>query len=393
MERLLSLSGLDMDYSDQQDNFKDLAKLAAKVAGTSISLVNMIDSLTQWTISNYGMEVDQMSREETVCQYTIMTDDPLEVGDLSTDSRFAGKSYVTGDPNIRYYYGLPLQLNKGLNVGALCVIDQQQKVLDPEKIELLKIIADEIVARLKTFKVIEGLKAKLLEANNTHKKVAHDIRGPLGGIIGLAAIIRDQGENNQMEEVLEFINLIHKSGNSVLDLAEEILSAHKPEPKSGKTIASLDDFNLSVFKDKLIKLYQPQARNKHIRFEVNTTLETETVPFSKNKLLQIAGNLISNSMKFTPEKGEVKVDLNLTVNKLDKVLVITVSDSGIGLSGEAIRAILDGTSGTTDGTSGEGGYGFGLALVKHLVESLNGSLQISSESGEGAVFRITLPQR
>jgi hypothetical protein len=100
MERLLSLSGLDMDYSDQQDNFKDLAKLAAKVAGTSISLVNMIDSFTQWTISNYGMEIDQMSREETVCQYTIMADDPLEVGDLSTDSRFAGKSYVTGDPKL-----------------------------------------------------------------------------------------------------------------------------------------------------------------------------------------------------------------------------------------------------------------------------------------------------
>lgn len=390
MERLISLSGLDMDYSDHQDNFKDLAKLAAKVAGTSISLVNMLDSLTQWTISNYGLEIDQMMREESVCQYTIMTDNPLEVTDLAADNRFKGKSYVTGDPNIRYYYGLPLQLNKGINIGALCVIDQQKKVLDPEKIELLKIIADEIVARLKTFKVIEGLKTKLLEANNTQKKVAHDIRGPLGGIIGLASIIRDQGESNQMEEVLEFINLIHKSGNSVLELAEEILSTHKPERKSGQA-SSPNDFSLSVFKDKLIKLYEPQARNKQIRLAVNTTTETETVLFSKNKLLQIAGNLISNAMKFTPEKGEVLVDLNLAVNKLNKVLVISITDNGIGLSKDAIQAILGGTSGTTDGTSGEAGYGFGLALVKHLVESLNGSLQISSEPGQGAAFTVTLP--
>ena len=358
-ERLISLSNLDLDYSDHQNNFKDLAKLAAKVAGTSISLVNMIDSLTQWTISNYGMDIDQMLREDTVCQYTIMNNEPLEIGDLSTDERFREKSYVTGDPNIRYYYGVPLQLSAGLNIGSLCVIDSQQRALDPEKIELLKIIADEIVGRLKTFKVMDSLKAKLLEANNTHKKVAHDIRGPIGGIIGLASIIQDQGPNNQMEEVLEFISLIHKSGNSVLDLADEILSSHKPEPKTG--IVAANEFNISVFKDKLLKLYEPQARNKNIRFEVNTRPETETVPFSKNKLLQIAGNLISNSMKFTPEHGEVKVDLDLTVNQFDKTLVITVKDTGIGLTEEAAKAILNGTSGTTDGTGGESGYGFDCA--------------------------------
>ena len=390
-ERLISLSNLDLDYSDHQNNFKDLAKLAAKVAGTSISLVNMIDSLTQWTISNYGMDIDQMLREDTVCQYTIMNNEPLEIGDLSTDERFREKSYVTGDPNIRYYYGVPLQLSAGLNIGSLCVIDSQQRALDPEKIELLKIIADEIVGRLKTFKVMDSLKAKLLEANNTHKKVAHDIRGPIGGIIGLASIIQDQGPNNQMEEVLEFISLIHKSGNSVLDLADEILSSHKPEPKTG--IASANEFNISVFKDKLLKLYEPQARNKNIRFEVNTRPETETVPFSKNKLLQIAGNLISNSMKFTPEHGEVKVDLDLTVNQFDKTLVITVKDTGIGLTEEAAKAILNGTSGTTDGTGGESGYGFGLALVKHLIESLKGNLRINSEPGEGATFIVALPQK
>jgi len=390
-ERLISLSNLDLDYSDHQNNFKDLAKLAAKVAGTSISLVNMIDSLTQWTISNYGMDIDQMLREDTVCQYTIMNNQPLEIGDLSTDERFREKSYVTGDPNIRYYYGVPLQLSAGLNIGSLCVIDSQQRALDPEKIELLKIIADEIVGRLKTFKVMDSLKAKLLEANNTHKKVAHDIRGPIGGIIGLASIIQDQGPNNQMEEVLEFISLIHKSGNSVLDLADEILSSHKPEPKTG--IVAANEFNISVFKDKLLKLYEPQARNKNIRFEVNTRPETETVPFSKNKLLQIAGNLISNSMKFTPEHGEVKVDLDLTVNQFDKTLVITVKDTGIGLTEEAAKAILNGTSGTTDGTGGESGYGFGLALVKHLIESLKGNLRINSEPGEGATFIVTLPQK
>jgi signal transduction histidine kinase len=143
---------------------------------------------------------------------------------------------------------------------------------------------------------------------------------------------------------------------------------------------------------KLEKLYKPQAVNKDIHFKVQTTLETEAVPFSKNKLLQIAGNLISNAMKFTPEGGDVIVDLNLIVNEQEKTLVITVSDSGIGITESGIKSIMEGSSGTTSGTEGEQGYGFGLALVKHLIDGLNGSLSITSTPGHGAAFSVELPQ-
>ncbi|WAC14282.1 sensor histidine kinase [Dyadobacter pollutisoli] len=393
MERLLSLSEFDIDYSDHYETFKDLAKLAAKVTGTKISLVNLIDSLTQWTISNHGLELEQMLREDSVCQYTIMETDHFEIGDLSLDERFKDKFYVTGDPNVRYYYGIPLRTNSGQNIGALCLLDQEEKSLDPEKIELMKIIADEIVARLKTFKVMEGLKSRLLEAKQTQKKVAHDIRGPLGGIVGLAQIIRDQGESNQMDEVLEFINLIHKSGNSILDLAEEILETHKE--KGGIKPAATptgNEFNLTVFKDKLEKLYGPQAKHKNIRFQVLTTTLTEKVPFSKNKLLQITGNLISNAMKFTPEGGEVTVDLRLIINSDMLALQILVTDSGVGMSAENMNAILSGNASSTEGTGGEQGFGFGLALVKHLVDSLDGKIAITSERGKGTTFEINLPQ-
>lgn len=393
MERLLSLSEFDIDYSDHYETFKDLAKLAAKVTGTKISFVNLIDSMTQWTLSNYGLELEQMLREDSVCQYTIMETDHFEVGNLSLDDRFKDKFYVTGDPNVRYYYGIPLKTNNGLNIGALCVLDHEEKSLDPEKIELMKIIADEIVARLKTFKVMEGLKSKLLEAKQTQKKVAHDIRGPLGGIVGLAQIIRDQGESNQMDEVLEFINLIHKSGNSILDLAEEILETHKEKGRiTPATAATGNEFNLMVFKDKLEKLYGPQAKHKNIRFYVHTTPLTEKVPFSKNKLLQITGNLISNSMKFTPEGGEVIVDLRLIINSERLTLQILVKDTGVGMSAESMKAILSGNASSTEGTGGEQGFGFGLALVKHLVDSLDGTMAITSEAGKGATFEINLPQ-
>jgi signal transduction histidine kinase len=382
IDRVLNLSDFDIDYSDHQDTFKDLAKLAAKVAGTDISLVNLLDSYTQWTISHHGLEIDQMPREESVCQHTIMGDDGFEVIDLATDDRFKDKFYVTDDPNLRYYYGVPLQTN-GVNLGALCVLDNKAKNITPEKEELLKIIADEIVNRLKGLKAMTALKAELNTANEDKKKVAHDIRGPLGGIIGLAQIISEQGHENQLDEVLEFINMIHKSGRSILDLADEILSGSELQPLKS------DEFNLLLFKDKLEKLYQPQARNKKIKFQVNVSPEKGLIPFSKNKLLQIVGNVISNAIKFTPTAGAVMVDMD--VDETVSMLKIVITDTGIGLTKESINKILNGNVLSTSGTVGELGYGFGLSLVKHLTESLRGKLAITSKPGQGARFELTLP--
>ncbi|MBC7398959.1 MAG: GAF domain-containing protein [Mucilaginibacter sp.] len=146
MNRVMTLTDFDIDYTNHQDTFKDLAKLAAKVAGTEISLVNLLDTYTQWTISHHGMEIDQMPREESVCQYVLMGTEGFEVPDLSNDDRFKDKFYVTDEPNLRYYYGVPLKTN-GDTLGALSVLDNQAKNITPEKAELLKIIADEIVNR------------------------------------------------------------------------------------------------------------------------------------------------------------------------------------------------------------------------------------------------------
>ena len=385
LDRAMSLSDFNIDYTNTENNFKDLARLAASVAGTEISLVNLIDSYTQWTISSHGLDIDQMPREESVCQYTIVEDEHFEVDDLSKDIRFKDKFYVSQDPKLKYYYGIPLKSN-GHNLGALCLMDRNIKILAPEKTELLKIIAEEIVNRLNAYKVIESLRDKVTEVTATQNKVVHDIRGPLGGIIGLAQIISEQGKENNMDEVLEFINMIHKSGNSILELADEILTSEN------KAVALKGgELNLKTFREKLEKLYIPQARSKTIDLSISISPETDSIPFSKSKLLQITGNLISNAIKFTASSGYVRVKLALARKENSNILKIIVEDSGTGLEQDKINSILSGDSGTTEGTDGEKGYGFGLALVKHLIDGLKGTLKISSNQN-GAKFEVELPQ-
>ncbi|WP_332910822.1 GAF domain-containing protein [Algoriphagus boritolerans] len=129
MDRLLALSELDLDYLELNDSFKDLTKLAAKVAGTSISLINLIDSFTQWSASSFGLDIQQMPREDSVCQYTILQEniDGFEIKDLSVDERFKDKFYVTDAPKLKYYYGVPLKLENNIALGALCVIHDGEK--------------------------------------------------------------------------------------------------------------------------------------------------------------------------------------------------------------------------------------------------------------------------
>lgn len=388
ISRVLELSEFDLDYASLDDQFKELTKLAAKIAGTEISLINLIDSFTQWSVSNYGLDIQQMPREDSVCQYTIVTENFFEVKDLSADDRFKDKFYVKDDPNLRYYFGVPLSTNNGMQLGALCVLDTVGKEISPEKVEMLKIIADEIVNRLMVLRVINSLQSRVKEAKETQKKVAHDIRGPLSGIVGLAQIISEQGNENKLDEVLQLVSMIQKGGHSLLELADEILSTEKKQNSSVKL--GSNEYDLPTFKEKLEKLFAPQAVNKNITLSIVADAKTDDIPFSKNKLLQIAGNLISNAIKFTPANGTIKVELSIEITRV-KHLIIKVIDTGSGMDAATIQEIQHGEVISSNGTGGEKGYGFGLQLVKHLVQKIGGSISIESELNKGSLFEVKLP--
>lgn len=389
-DRLVDLAEFDLDYTTLQDKFKDLTTLAAKVAGTDISLVNLIDSYTLWTISSHGLDLTFMPREDAVCQYTILEDDSFEVKDMRIDERFAHQPYVTDDPGLRYYFGIPLKSGRGNSLGTLCVFDTKSKELEPEKIELLRIIAAEIVSRLNTVLEIRHLKQQASELNESRKRVAHDIRGPLGGIMSMAQLVIASGDSIKLQEILDFIELIQMSSKSLLELADEILV--QDDKWKNRNKPSEEVFHQVKLKDILEKLYTPQAMMKGVHFSVATEASTELMPFSRNKVLQIVGNLISNAIKFTPQAGRVEVSTRLTMEGSRNMLRLTVQDTGVGMSEEKVNHILNGQGQSSQGTNGESGYGFGLPLVKHLVDTLNGSLTIRSAPENGTCFDVSLSQ-
>ncbi|EAZ79854.1 GAF domain-containing sensor histidine kinase [Algoriphagus machipongonensis] len=390
--RLLALSNLDLDYYDSKQGIDWLAEMAATVAGTKISLVNLIDSYTQWTISKNGIDLSQMPREDSVCQFTLYHEEGevLEINDLRDDDRFKDKFYVKENPNLTYYLGVPLVTKEGFNLGALCVMDVEEKEIDIEKRELLQMIARQIVDRLKVDKMVHQIKADMDSLQHDHKKLVHDIRGPISGIVGLAEIIKSQGTESEIQEVLEFMELIQNSGNSILELADEILTKNSEQNNQHTREPKDHEFNLLTLRSKILDMFAPQALIKKIKLSVSLEENHQTYPFKRHRLMQIIGNLISNSIKFTTEGGSVQVKLGLDLSKDFSVLNIQVKDSGLGMSQDKIEKLLTESGSSESGTKGEKGFGFGMSFVRKLVEEMRGTMAIESEIGEGTTTKVML---
>ncbi|MBZ9632096.1 GAF domain-containing sensor histidine kinase [Salegentibacter sp. LM13S] len=383
-KRLVALSEFDLDYNKLKENFKNLSELAAKVTGTEISLVNLLDHHTQWTVSNYGVEIDQMPKEDSVCKHTITKEDFFEVRDLSRDERFFKKVYVNGELKLRYYFGIPLKTSQHHAIGALCVMDRKAMPISEEKLEILKLIAKEIVEKLEVLKAEKQIHHSFNEAVQVKNKLAHDIRGPVHGILGLSEIaIEEQTKDTAMSE---YFSLIAESSSSLLKLTSEILQESKAS-KADKNFQT----SLSALAQNLEALYMPQAGIKNIDFKVTITEEIPGEMFSSSKLLQIGGNLISNAIKFTPEEGAVTMHLSLLpVADNHKMLLFKVEDTGPGFSPEKIEEIVTGNAHSTTGTQGEKGHGLGLNMVQYLVESLSGNFSISPQD-DGGVIQVEIP--
>jgi len=313
----------------------------------------------------------------------------LEIKNLKEDDRFNDKSYVTDGPKLRYYYGVPLTTSKGLNIGALCVLDKQTLDISPENQELLVMVANQVIRRLEALKMIKTLEDKVEELNLSKCKVSHDIRSPISGIIGLAEIMKGEVKNAKVAEMIELLDMIQKGGESLLELADSILNQEERHVEPGE-----NEFSCETFAKKLKELYVPQAKAKQVALEIQIFKESKAIFFSKNRLLQIVGNLVSNSIKFTPKAGKVSVVISTESNDeegLPNTLILHVSDTGTGMTKEKKQEILSGKAVSERGTSGESGYGFGLSLELHLINKAKGSLEIESDIGKGTRFEVRLP--
>ncbi len=153
--RVRTLQSLHLLDSQPEERFDRLTRLAKRLFGISIAMVNFVDVDRLWSKSSQGIEWAEIPRETSFCGHVILDDDIFIVPDTLSDERFSDNPYVIGDPKIRFYAGVALVVANGSKVGTLCLIDQNPHSLNDEDKDLLrdlgKIVEQELtVAQIAT---------------------------------------------------------------------------------------------------------------------------------------------------------------------------------------------------------------------------------------------------
>ncbi|MEN9222417.1 MAG: CHASE3 domain-containing protein, partial [Thermostichus sp. BF3_bins_97] len=148
-QRLAALREYHILDTAPEASFDELVRLAAYVCGTPAALVSLIDVDRQWFKAKLGLEAEETPRDYAFCAHALLKpQEPLIVEDARKDERFADNPFVTGDPNVRFYAGIPLVNPEGRALGTLCVIDYQPRHLSEEQLEQLKALGHQVVAQL-----------------------------------------------------------------------------------------------------------------------------------------------------------------------------------------------------------------------------------------------------
>ena len=121
--RISTLRSLNILDSLPEERFDRLTRLAKRLFGISFAMVNLVDVHRIWSKSSHGIQVTESPRETSFCGHTILGDDILVIPDALFDRRFCDNPFVTGDPKVRFYAGVPLVVANGSRVGTLCLID------------------------------------------------------------------------------------------------------------------------------------------------------------------------------------------------------------------------------------------------------------------------------
>ncbi len=148
VDRLEALRQYEVLDTGPEQEFDDLTHLAAQICGTPISAITLVDQERQWFKSRVGLTLAETPRDVSFCAHAILGNELLLVSDTSADERFADNPFVTLEPHIRFYAGVPLITPEGQAVGTLCVIDTVPRQLDQSQQDALRRLARQAVALL-----------------------------------------------------------------------------------------------------------------------------------------------------------------------------------------------------------------------------------------------------
>ncbi len=215
--------------------------------------------------------------------------------------------------------------------------------------------------------------------------VSHELRSPLAAINAMVETLED-GALEDSSVSKEFIRRIHHDVDRMRDIVEELLELSRLE--SGHFSLELTDVDPIELIQEIKSVFQEQANNRQISLNLIADDNLQSIRCERGKIYQVLYNLVDNSLKFTPEGGNIQISTTIG----NDGVVFEVSDTGIGIPLEDQPHVFERFY-RVNSSRQYRGTGLGLSIARHIVEAHGGTISLTSSDGNGSVFGFNIPPK
>jgi signal transduction histidine kinase len=387
--RLAVVRGTGLLDSPTEVEFDRLTRLAAKLTGAPVTFISLVDDGRDFYKSCFGFPEPLASEREltgtTFCHYALVSQGPLVIEDTLAHPIYREVPTVHS-LGVRAYLGIPLKIG-GMAIGSFCAIDFVARSWTPLQIEVMEELAASTMREIELRAAIDENRTLYEQARSANRAqdeffatVSHELRTPMTAILGWSKLLIH--EDLQNETAIEAAEAIAGSARLQAQLIDDLLDASRIA--TGKIALNVTSIDVNDSIEEAIRAAQPSAASHNVRLRTQLG-QVPVIQGDAARIRQVVGNLLSNSIKFTPSGGLIEV----TSRTEDGRAVITVCDTGRGIAPDLLPHVFE--KHRQARTAEMGGLGLGLSIVRHLVEMHGGEVSVHSAGpGMGAEFTIRL---
>jgi signal transduction histidine kinase len=380
-ERILALRKYGILDTPPDNTCDKLTKLAAKLMKVPVAIISLVDKDRVWFKSSYGLDTQQMERENGLCDTVVFEGDFYQVEDAKQDPRTIGHKLVVGDFGLRFYAAYPLKTKEGFNLGAFCIIDKKPRTLNEEEQEVLRDLRDIAMEQIE-LKLISKL--SIARHNHILNTTAHDLKNPLTTIPVRADLIKIK--KHDPDTVDTMCDQIKIASLNMVRIIDELLQSGSME--AGEVKLLLVKLNISYLVSNVVAMNLPLADRKGQAIHFTPQLDVY-IKGDEGRLNEVVDNLINNAIKYAPLNTNIYVKVSVVKDYVN----IIIEDEGPGLTIEDKKMLFQRfTRLSAQPTANESSTGLGLSIVKVLVEAHGGKIFAESDGkNKGSRFTIQLP--